>query len=162
MQALTALICVGDVKCLAPTCFRPSRPSRSFVRCCWGSRSMTGSMSGRYATWKEWKKAIARLRRCVLARSCRSGFSTLSSATSAKSNTVSNLLLPPLLLWLLLLVLLMACAPSRHRVRLASATDWPAEQLSVWTVVVKISSRACRVPGAVEPVFQRPWCLATS
>jgi len=67
---------------------------------------------------------------------------------------------PPLLLMLLLLLLvmvllsllLMACAPSRHRVRLAGVTDLPAEQLTVWnrgsaSVVVKIASRACRVPG---------------
>jgi len=33
--------------------------------------------------------------------------------------------LPPPLLLLLLLLLLMACAPSRHRVRLAGATDLP-------------------------------------
>ena len=45
----------------------------------------------------------------------------------------------------------MACAPSRHRLRLASATDLPGTVESVdrgsASVVVKISNRACRVPG---------------
>ena len=52
---------------------------------------------------------------------------------------------------LLLLLLLMACAPSHHRVRLASATDLSGTADSVdresASVVVKVRSRACRVPG---------------
>jgi len=56
-----------------------------------------------------------------------------------------------LLLLLVMVVMLMACAPSRHRLRLASATDLPGTVESVdrgsASVVVKISSRACRVPG---------------
>ena len=52
---------------------------------------------------------------------------------------------------LLLLLPLMACAPSHHRVRLASATDLPGTADSVdrgsASVVVKVCSRACRVPG---------------
>ena len=50
-----------------------------------------------------------------------------------------------------LLLLLMACAPSRHRVRLASATDLPGKVESVDSALVilvpEISNRACRVPG---------------
>jgi len=51
-----------------------------------------------------------------------------------------------------LLLMLMACAPSRHRVRLASASsDLPGTVESVdsgsASVVQKISSRARRVPG---------------
>jgi len=60
-------------------------------------------------------------------------------------------LLTLLLLLLLLLVLMVACAPSRHRVRLASATDLPGKLESLdrggASVVPKISSRASRVPG---------------
>jgi len=52
---------------------------------------------------------------------------------------------------LLLLLLLMACTPSRHRVRLASATDLPRKVESVDSALVvlvpEISNRACRVPG---------------
>ena len=50
-----------------------------------------------------------------------------------------------------LLLLMMAWAPSRHRLRLASATELPGTVDSVdrvsASVVVKISSRVCRVPG---------------
>jgi len=52
---------------------------------------------------------------------------------------------------LLLLLLLMACAPSRHRVHLATVIDLPGKVESVdrgsASVVPKISSCACRMPG---------------
>ena len=52
---------------------------------------------------------------------------------------------------LLLLLMLMLCAPSRHRVHLASEIDMPGTVDSVdytgsASVVVKISNHACRVP----------------
>jgi len=68
-----------------------------------------------------------------------------------KSNDVILTALFILLLLLLLLLLLMLCAPSLHRVRLASETNLPGTAESVdrgsASVVVKISSRACSVPG---------------
>ena len=75
------------------------------------------------------------------------------------SSVFSELHISPraLLLLLLLLLLLMACVPSRHRVRLASATDLPGTVDSVdrgsVSVVPKISSRACRVPGQSSQCF---------
>ena len=51
----------------------------------------------------------------------------------------------------MLLLLLMLCAPSRHRVRLASETDLPGtvdivDYTGSASVVVKISNHACSVP----------------
>jgi len=63
---------------------------------------------------------------------------------------------------LLLLLLVMACAPWHHNVRLASATDLPRNVERVdrhCSVVPKISKRACRVPGAVKPVFNSMRCF---
>jgi len=55
----------------------------------------------------------------------------------------------------------MACAPSRHKARLTSATDLPEHVETVdrrsASVAVKISSHACRV--AVGPVCRRLWYL---
>jgi len=74
-----------------------------------------------------------------------------------KSNEVILTVLFILLLLLLLLLLLMLCAPSLHRVRLASETDLPGTVESVdrgsASVVVKISSRACSVPGQSSQCF---------
>ena len=75
------------------------------------------------------------------------------------SSVFSELHISPRALLLLLLLLLMACVPSHHRVglRLASATDLPGTVDSVdrgsVSVVPKISSRACRVPGQSSQCF---------
>jgi len=57
----------------------------------------------------------------------------------------------------LLLLLLMACAPSRHRVRLASATDLPGKVENVDSALVvlvpEISNRACRVSSELIAVY---------
>ena len=70
-----------------------------------------------------------------------------------------------LLVMVVMLLLLMACAPSRHRLRLAGATDLPGTVESVdrgsVSVVPKIFPLVL-VWSAVEPVFQHLWCLATS
>jgi len=62
-----------------------------------------------------------------------------------------------LFLLLLLLMLLLACAPSRHRVCLASVTNLPGKVEGVdrksASVIVKISIRACRVPGQSSKCF---------
>ena len=56
-----------------------------------------------------------------------------------------------------LLLLLMACAPSRHRVHLATVIDLPGKVESVdrgsASVVPKISSCACRMPVSVVPGY---------
>jgi len=70
-----------------------------------------------------------------------------------------------MLLVMVVMLLLMACAPSRHRLRLAGATDLPGTVESVdrgsVSVVPKIFPLVL-VWSAVGPVFQHLWCLATS